>query len=132
MPPFNLTFRDLSADDLEAIGVTGCGGKGLIDPPQFHFHSDCVRHDFRYWQGGDAADRRYADKCFLLDMQDSMDDPEIGTVQLLWRGVLAYVYFTAVRLFGSRYFHLGPKRGWAELEEARTAWKAYSRPSSSR
>lgn len=92
-----LRYQDLT-DTEKAIICNGCGGKGgWIKPPAFIFEADCNRHDFHYWQGGSSADRRRADYGFYKAMRkDAGKNPFLQG--------LAFTYFVAVRLCGSKYF----------------------------
>lgn len=130
-----LSWKDLNAADRAAI-CSGCGGKGGIVPvPEFIFTASCDRHDFYYWRGGNAADRRKADVGFLAAMLRDADSQVcalvMGTPPLseadcaghlvyrfslprrLWYRATAYAYFAAVRFVGWRFFHFGvPKTRW--------------------
>lgn len=89
----------------QRIALTnGCGGKGFPIPvPKFRFTASCDRHDFGYWRGGTASDRKAVDRGFLRAM---LVDANRGTWwRKVWYRAWARTYYTAVRCFGGRFFH---------------------------
>lgn len=114
------SWHDMTSDQRAAIS-NGCGGKGgWFRPPQFRFRASCDRHDFGYWIGGDESDRRWCDARFLGAMvADAVLLP-------IWKRpfhlLMAYVYYRAVRAFGSKFFKYGEKSktrhlpGWSPFD----------------
>lgn len=113
-----LRWRDVPEKARPAI-ANGCGGKGgWLRPPQLRFRASCDQHDFYYWRGSVEEDREVADLQFLQAMR--------ADANLLpwWRRpahrLLAWIYYRAVRRFGSRFFHYGRRRrGLEDLEPVR-------------
>ncbi len=81
----------------------GCGGQGsVIDPPELRFHESCNEHDLAYAFGGDANDKKIADKAFLKSMkQKAACAPWYKSAYLY---PFAYSYYASVRMFGWKYW----------------------------
>jgi hypothetical protein len=65
---------------------------GCTCSPNFNFEDCCDMHDYLYWRGGKWGDRERADE-LLRECIAKKGHP-----------VLAWVYWTAVRLFGVSHF----------------------------
>ena len=95
--------------------TNGCGGKGMgFEPPQFFFKASCNHHDFYYWRGGEAKDRRYADTAFLDAM---LEDAEraLTFYGRAFNKIAACAYYLVVRLGGKKYFNFGPMKTQKDL-----------------
>lgn len=102
-------FSELTQYQIEVI-CNGCGGKGsLIQPPYaIFFETSCNHHDYKYWVGGTEDDRKYADKELLKMMLK--DCQRLSWFKRVRYKPWCYLYYTAVRCGGSKYFHYGKKR----------------------
>lgn len=109
-------FEELSSAMVEQI-CDGCGSKGgPLKPPQWRFRNSCNLHDFAYFIGGREGDRRRADRVFYADMCLAAQ-ARAQWWQRPWYFLMAWIYYRAVRKFGSGYFHYGSRRTWADLRE---------------
>lgn len=109
-----LKYRDLTNKQKSEL-TNGCGVKGMgFTPPQFFFKASCNQHDFYYWRGGKASDRKYADKAFYSAMKDdARASKDIFT--LAWYMVAATAYYCVVRIGGKKYFKFGPMKTSKDL-----------------
>ena len=104
-----IKYSQLTDKQKKAI-CNGCGGKGgWVKPPNFLFKASCNQHDFYYWRGGSEEDRLKADDSFyeamLVDVSCSV-----------WYKTVAYIYYIAVRLCGSKYFNYGAMKTLKDLK----------------
>jgi hypothetical protein len=85
--------------------MNGCGGKGSwVKAPNFIFEASCNKHDEGYNTGGDDAKRFECDgKFFIMMIKDSFRVDSM--IKRLYYQSWALVYFTAVRIFGKKYFN---------------------------
>jgi len=100
-----LLYADLTSVE-KAWMCNGCGPKLGISVdlvPEFIFHEACQRHDFDYWSGFRASDRKLADQRFLRHMLDAAAR-ETSWWSQRWHTFLAYRYFAGVRAFGTKAF----------------------------
>lgn len=104
-----LSWEDFSPAEMELLKKNcGCGGKGSKIPvPEFMFHASCVYHDISYAAGKGESDRLRADRGFFRAMRkDVLRLP-------IWRRPLAFtaafLYFSAVRIFGKKFFHFSDR-----------------------
>jgi len=110
----NLKFDDLTIEQLHYIS-NGCG-TWFLDIPDLLFTAACDRHDFGYWIGCTEEDRKVADWDFYLNIKIIVSD--LPWYKRWWYTGLAWVYYKAVRLFGSSTFYYGPsKKTLEDLEE---------------
>lgn len=109
-------FRNLIPIEVQEL-TNGCGGKGgWFKGPGDLFCRACKHHDFNYWLGGTEDDRLKADWQFYIHMCE-----EAASHRSWWtktrKKALAWIYYRAVRHFGSRYFVYNPKQdAWTRLE----------------
>lgn len=118
-----IRFRDLTPEQIKCIS-NGCGGKGSFIPvPQFIFTASCDHHDFNYWLGYREEDRKLADDQFYQAMKNDykkmLDDKIIGRVKYLYYKAWAYIYYSAVRKYGSSFFSYRSEERTREDLEAR-------------
>jgi hypothetical protein len=93
--------------------VNGCGAcsgwmKWIKPPHHRFFEKECCLHDELYNAGGTKEDRKKADVRLFEDMvKHSIDHfkPKMRIGAQVWFIVLAYVYYKAVRWFGSKRFN---------------------------
>ena len=103
MEHFELRYSDLTPEEKAFLG-NGCGGKGHpIDPPEFFFHASCNQHDFYYWRGGTAKDRKNADSEFYKFMRKDAREQKWYKVPFAY--TMATIYFMFVRMKGKKYFN---------------------------
>lgn len=111
-----LRWRNLTLNERRAI-TNGCGGKGgWFKPPKYCFTASCDHHDFNYWLGGDKTVRKESDEQFYEAMK--LDASLASWWKRWWLYGAAWRYYTAVRLFGKKFFHEGRERIWEDLEDA--------------
>src|SRR6187402_2550871 len=60
-------FCDLSYAQRSMI-ANGCGPRGWGAIPDWGFTQACDEHDFAYWRGGTAEDRKKADRALFEEM----------------------------------------------------------------
>ena len=77
------------------------------------FTASCRRHDFAYVRGGNEADRKVADVGFLTAML--ADVAMAAVVYQPFLGLLAWVFYALVRLFGRHRFRYGRPLGLATI-----------------
>ena len=112
-----LRYRDLTPEQKSFI-CNGCGSKaGWVPVPEFIFHASCNHHDLLYWIGNTEANRRSADKAFYKYMK--IDIAEAKWYKrphyMLW----AWVYYKAVRTYGSAFFNYSIRKSTMnDLERA--------------
>jgi hypothetical protein len=111
-------FRNLTAKQKSLI-CNGCGGKGSWIPiPEFIFGADCNHHDFNYWLGCTKAQRKKADRQFLVEML--IDSIRLFIKEPLYKVLFyvfwAIVYYAAVRLRGYKYFNFVKRKTLEDLE----------------
>ena len=84
--------------------INGCGHKGsIVRPPHsLFFKASCDIHDISYTMGGSEIDRIRADTGFLRAM--IQDCERVEGIKKSYLLTWAYLYYFAVRLFGSRFF----------------------------
>ena len=71
-------------------------------------HRACVAHDFLYEWGGDAADRKRADRLLRLAAAGSgRFEGWRAPLRRRWRGARAWIMYAAVRLFGKSHWNGG-------------------------
>lgn len=82
-----------------------CGGKWswFVPPYAVMFKASCDKHDELYNEGGNEIDRKIADVYLLEYMK--LDVKQLCIFKRLWYYPWAYLYYIAVRLFGSKYFN---------------------------
>ena len=89
---------------LKSIICNGCGPKAWFIPvPEFCFTASCDHHDYKYFLGGTAEDRLKADIEFYKAMKNDANTHSpfwLRRRYLVW----AWIFFVAVRLFGSPAF----------------------------
>lgn len=99
------SYEDFTPAEMEALkAACSCGGKGSKIPvPEFMFHASCVYHDISYASGREESDRKRADKGFLRAMKRDVCRLPIWRRPLAYSA--AYLYYSAVRLFGKKFFN---------------------------
>jgi hypothetical protein len=100
-----LRYEDLTPAE-KAWMCNGCGPKLGVMPdlvPEFIFHEACQVHDFDYWFGKSARDRKQADQRFLDNMLD-LADGQRSWWSRKWYSFLAWRYYAGVRSFGAKAF----------------------------
>jgi len=100
-----MKYEDLTPAEKRWM-CNGCGPQLGIFPscvPDFIFHKACDYHDFLYWLGKSAADRKAADEQFLIDMK-ALAAKQDSWLSRTWFAFLAYRYYAAVRAFGTGSF----------------------------
>lgn len=98
----NPTWEQLS-EYAKKILCNGCGAKGgIFKAPSFVFKKGCNQHDFCYWRGGGAGDRKEADRQFLMYMitRAVESDWYVRPFHIL----LSLMYYSAVRWQGGKFF----------------------------
>ena len=87
-------------------GSGECGAKGSIfkPPHAVFFNASCDLHDLSYYIGGNEADRLKADLGFLRAMLNDCDRIKNNIIKKAYYTTWAYLYYFAVRNFGSKYF----------------------------
>jgi hypothetical protein len=96
-------FRELNPEQIKKI-CNGCGGKGgWIKAPSFFFKASCNHHDYNYWLGHKEEDRAKADRQFYEAMKEDCTDQK--WYNRWWAYSVAFSYYSAVRLFGKKYFY---------------------------
>ena len=96
-------YNELTTEERSQI-CNGCGAKGgHIPVPNFIFTASCDLHDYNYTIGGSEEDRKRYDYGFYRAMKRDADTFTFPKRQYykMW----AYVYFKAVRKFGSKHFN---------------------------
>ena len=92
--------------------VNGCGACGgfwkWFKPPHHNFFRvQCNIHDTMYDNGGTSKDRHIADIILLYNMKDWINVyfEKRKPISRLWYLMLCYIYYLAVRIFGSKQFN---------------------------
>lgn len=112
-PTQPLRYSDLSTQDKINI-CNGCGRKGgWFNPPEFLFHASCNQHDFYYWRGGTEEDRKEADDLFYKFMKQ--DVAEGNWYIRPFHYLVAFTYYTAVRISGKKAFQYGEMKDATDL-----------------
>lgn len=101
-----MIFEDLTKEQLDYVS-NGCG-TWFINIPDLEFGPACDRHDFAYWKGCTESHRAEADWNFYLNIKEIVKN--IPWYRRWWYKSLSWVYYKAVRLFGSSTFYYGPKQ----------------------
>lgn len=113
----DLVFFALTEDELRLISdEAGCGAIGA-NVPDWVFLDACLQHDFDYWVGGTAAERRTADRRFHSNMLAAANKASHWYLRWWYQG-LARLYYFGVRTFARKYWHLGRPRGRVDLDAA--------------
>lgn len=90
---------------LQDAGIlNGCGpeswkGRG----PNWLFRACCYQHDYNYAVGGKEADRRWSDWGFYSAMRK--DIRRLPWYRRPLARIKAWLFYTAVRLFGKKHFN---------------------------
>lgn len=102
-------YEDLTPENKKEI-CNGCGGKGgFVKPPhRIFFKTSCNHHDYGYWRGCTAPDRKQADQMLYKKMIE--DCSTIGMVSWLRYRPWCWLYYQAVRMFGAKFFYFGDKK----------------------
>lgn len=101
-----MKYEDLTDADKYLLGLNGCGSR-LFKVPNFFFEADCLHHDYGYWIGCTSKDRKNCDLKFYQAMNRDVE-------KLPWyrryHYITAFVYYSAVRYKGGKYFYYGEKK----------------------
>lgn len=87
--------------------INGCGGSGIttqIVPDNLlglNISDACSIHDYMYEQG---KNKKQADDVFLSNMISIIDQDSNSNIMKSLRKAEAYIYYFAVKLFGSSFF----------------------------
>lgn len=102
--------KNLYRGDSKGKGCGAMGGwLGWFRPPHHRFFKTaCILHDELYILGGSKIDRKKADERLFSDMVKHSSSyyykrQKVGS--WMWFLMLSYLYYVAVRLFGSRQFN---------------------------
>jgi hypothetical protein len=102
-----LNFEDLTPEQ-KAYLIDDCGKPGVLDVPDFVFEIACERHDFDYYVGHTKQHRYEADRRMYSLMKAAIRlEP---WYRRAWLYPIAWTYYTAVRIFSSKYFYYGPEK----------------------
>ncbi len=93
--------------------INGCGShnRGFLQKfflkilsPKF-FTASCNKHDFGYWKGGDETRRKECDEKFLQAILQDVENISENFLKKFFYKIIAYLFYTAVRIGGRKYFN---------------------------
>lgn len=104
--------------------TNGCGAMGgifrFVKPPHHEFfRGECELHDMLYEIGGTSKDRKIADVRLFQDMvrHSTTYFQDRSVRSQMWYITLSFLYYLAVRLFGSSNFRYTDNDYWKENKE---------------
>lgn len=101
-----VNYFDLYPYQKDMLG-NGCGPKGWGAVPDLGLTQACNEHDFLYWRGGRSKDRLQADQMLLGEMLWYAGTHK-SLLRRVIRRVLAWGYYTTIRIFGGLFWNYRP------------------------